>query len=93
MKVRCFKCFISVDSSDEQSAFAGLKIIIICSFISFLSLQLNEILQSEIKQKLSSGQKITAITYKKLISAFCVFGVLYSPPRSICCSNKIVSSA
>ena len=35
---------------------------IFCSFISFLSLQFNELLQSEIKQKLSSVQKITCIT-------------------------------
>ena len=34
----------------------------ICSFISFLSLQLNEFLQPEIKQTLSSFQKITCIT-------------------------------
>ena len=33
-----------------------------CSFISFLSLQLNEFLQPEAKQNLSSFQKITCIT-------------------------------
>ena len=40
-----------MDSSDEQGAFDGLQKITICSFP-----------QSEIKQKLSSIQKITCIT-------------------------------
>ena len=39
--------------SDEQSAFDGLYKIIICSLVSFLSLQLYKFLQSELKQKLS----------------------------------------
>ena len=56
------KCFICTDSSDEQNTFNGLCKISICSFIRFLNLQLNEFLQSEIKQKLSSAQKITCIT-------------------------------
>ena len=41
--------------------------------------------QSEIKQKLSLVQKITCITAianKKIISVFCVSGVLCSPPQS-----------
>ena len=45
--------------------------------------QLNEFLQSEIKQKLSAVKKITwitAIADKKIISIFCVSGILYSPP-------------
>ena len=65
--------------SDEQRAFDGLQKIVNCSFISFLSLQLSEFLQSEIKQKLSSVQKITCITANvddKIISLFYVFGVL-----------------
>ena len=62
MKVWCLKCFICTESSDEESAFDGLYKIIICSCITFLSLQLNEFLRSEIKQKLSSVQKITCIT-------------------------------
>ena len=44
-------------------------------FMSFLSLQLSEFLQSEIKQKFPSVQKVTCITEnanKKLISLFCV---------------------
>ena len=52
--------------------------------MSILSLQLNEFLQSEIKQKLYSDQKITcisAIADEKKISAFCVSGVLRSLPR------------
>ena len=48
MKVLCLKYAICIDSSNEQSAFDGLYKIVICSFISFLSLQLNEFLQSEI---------------------------------------------
>ena len=50
--------FYGTDSSDEQSAFE----IIICSFIRFLGLQWNELLQSQIKQKLHSFKKITCIT-------------------------------
>ena len=49
---------------------------IISSFMSFLSLHLNEILQSEIKQKLFSVQKttcITAIPDKKIISVYSVY--------------------
>ena len=49
--------------------------------MNFLSLQLNEFLQTEIKQKLSSVQKITyltAIADKKTISVF---------PTLVCCSN------
>ena len=74
-----------MDSPDEQNAFDGLWKIIISLFISFLSLQLNEFLQSEIKQKLSPVQKITSITAtadKKIISVFCVFKVLSSPLQS-----------
>ena len=70
---------------DEQRAFDGLQKIIICSFISFLSLQLSEFLQSEIKQKLSSVQKITCITANndnKIISLLYVFGVLFSLTQS-----------
>ena len=47
-----------------------------------MSLKLNRFLQSEIKQKLSSVQKIThvtAIADKKIISVFCVSGILCSP--------------
>ena len=73
------------DFSDEQSAFDGLWKTIIFSFISFLRFQLNEFLQLEIKQKLSSVQKITYITAiadKKIISLFCVSRVLCSPSQS-----------
>ena len=80
MKVLCLKYAICIDSSNEQSAFDGLYKIIICSFISFLSLQLNEFLQSEIKQKLSSDQKITcinAIADKDIVSR-----ILHSSPQS-----------
>ena len=85
MEVWCLKYFASAGSPDEQSAFGGLLKIIICSFISFWSLQLNEFQQSEIKLKLSSVQKITciiAISDKKIISAFCASGVLCSPSLS-----------
>ena len=97
------------------------RIIIICSFISFWSLQLNEFLQWEIKQKLpfptDTGRKLnvhktfrrrpgrllnvlctlnlhpvstwsvqkicmSAISDKKIISIFCVSGVLCSPTLS-----------
>ena len=60
-----------MDSSDEQSAFDGLQKITIYSFINFLSLQFDEFSQSEIKQKLSSVQKITCIT--GIVLLFCVF--------------------
>ena len=49
----------------------------ICSFTNFFSLQLNEFLQSEIKQKLSAVQKLTyiaAIADKRITSAFCYVG-------------------
>ena len=74
--------YLQIESSDKgtltnenmilkmfyQSALMGCRI---SSFISFLSLQLNEFLQSEINQKLSSVQEITcnaAIADKKIIS-------------------------
>ena len=63
------------DSIGEQNSFERVWKIIICSFISFLSLQLNEFLQSEKKQN-------PAIADKKIISVFCVFGVLCSPFQS-----------
>ena len=52
-----------------------------------MNLQMNEFLQSEIKQELSSVQKITCITAiaiadKKIKSTSCLFGVLYSPHQS-----------
>ena len=81
MKVWCLKFFICANSSDEKSGLDGL----ICSFISFLSLQLNEFLQSEIEQKLSSIQKftcVTAIANKKITRVFSVSGLLYSLPQS-----------
>ena len=84
MKAGCLKYFICADSSDEQTAFVGLYKIIICSLISFFSLQLNEFLQLEIRQKLSSVKKnisITAIA-DKVMGVFCVSRVLYSPPHS-----------
>ena len=68
-----------MDSSDEQKVFDGLQKITICSYASFLSLRVNEFLQSEIKQKLSSVQRITYITAtagKKITSVFCVPEVL-----------------
>ena len=80
--VLCLTYFVSTNSSYEQDAFDGLKKITIYSFISFLSLQSNKLLQqSEIKQKLSSVQKmncITGIANKKVISVFYVSGVLCS---------------
>ena len=66
-------------------AIDGLLKITICSFRSFLSLLLNEFLQLEIQKKVSPVQKITCITAiadKKIISVFCVTGVLCSPPQS-----------
>ena len=73
-----------MDSSDEQSV-PNRATPHICTFISFLNLQLNEIPQSEINQTLSSVPKITCITAiadKKIICVFCVSGVLSSPPQS-----------
>ena len=72
-----------MDLSDEDNAFDWLQKRTICSFISSLSVQLNEFLQSEIKQKLSSFQKITRNTT--------IWGILL--PTSVCSSNLIVSSA
>ena len=49
-----------------------------------MSLELNGFLQSEIKQKLSSVQKITytiSLADKNKISVFCVSGVLCSPSQ------------
>ena len=85
MKVLCLKCFICIDLSNEQIAFEGLYKVVIYWFKSFLSLPLNEFLQSEIKQKSSSLQTITCINAtvdKKTISVFCVSGVFCSPRRS-----------
>ena len=53
------KIFICTDLSDKRSVFVGLYKITNCFFISFLSFKLNEFLQSEIKWKLFSLQKIT----------------------------------
>ena len=78
-KVWCLKRFICADLPDEQVA------LIISSLISFLSLQSNEFLQSEIKQKFILVPKITCITAiadKKIINVFCASEVLYSPPQS-----------
>ena len=85
IKVWCLKSFFCTDLSDEQRAFDGLWKIIIYSFINVLSLHLNEFVQSEIKQKLSSVQKITCITAtadKKTLIVVCVCGVLCFPPQS-----------
>ena len=62
-----------MDSSDQQSVLDGLFKISTCSFISLLSLQLNEFGQLEIKQKLSLVQKFTciiAIADKKIIQVY-----------------------
>ena len=70
MKLWCLKCLVCKDSPDKQSMFDGPWKIFICLFISFLSLQLNEFLQSVIKQELSSTKKITciiAIADKKIL--------------------------
>ena len=78
MKVWCLKCL-----SD------GLENLTVCPFISFLSLQLNEFPQSEIKQNyLQFKTFITAIADKKIISVFCVSGSIVLP-TSVCCSNEI----
>ena len=71
--------------SDEQSVFDGLEKIIISSYISLLSLQMNEFLQSEMKQNILSVQRTTYITApasKKIASVFYVSQVLCSPPQS-----------
>ena len=52
--------------------------------LRFMSLELNGFLQSEIKQRLSSVQKITytiSLADKNKISVFCVSGVLCSPSQ------------
>ena len=82
MKVCCLKCFFSANSSDEQSGFHGQQKIIVCLFISFLSLSVewnscNQIKQKKLKK--SSAQKITCITAiaeKKIISVPCVWGTM-----------------
>ena len=74
----CLKSFTCTDLSIEN----------IYSVISFLSLQLNQFLQTEIKQKIFSVLKIariTAIVDKKTISVFCVSRVLSFPPQSDTC--------
>ena len=79
------KIFTYLDSPNEQSAFERLQKIIICSFTGFLSLQLNEFLQSKSKQKLSSVQRIACITVfadEKMLNIFCVSQVLYFPSQS-----------
>lgn len=46
---------------------------------------MNEFLQSEIKRKLSSVQKIphsAAVADKKIVRVFCVSGAKCSPPES-----------
>ena len=93
MKVRYLQCFLCTDESDKQRTFEGLLKIIICLFMRLN--ELNEFLQSKIKQKLSSLQKtacITAIADKEMIIVFCISGVLCHP-TSICCSIDVVSSA
>ena len=84
MKVWCLKSFIYMDSSDALCIWWAREIITRL-LINFLSLQLNEFLQSEMKQKLSSVENIiciTAIADKKIKSVFCISGVLGSPPHS-----------
>ena len=54
--------------------------------LRFMSLELNSFLQSEIKQRLSSVQKITytiALADKNIVSVFCVSGVLCSPSQFV----------
>ena len=73
IEIGSLECFIFKDLSDEQTSFDELDKIIISSFISFLSLQLNEFLQSEINKKLSSVRKITyivAIVDKEIVTVF-----------------------
>ena len=84
MKIYYLKNFVCTDLSDEQSAFDGLQKIVSCLLISFFSLQLNEFLQSEIQQTLTSIQKVTCITGiadKKIIiwGIISLSGVLCSP--------------
>ena len=86
MKVWCFRCFICTDLLDQPNTSDGLQKIIICSFIWFLSLQLNESLQSEIKQKLSSVQKITCITailIRKWYWILCIWGIMVPLSRML----------
>ena len=74
-----------MNSSDEQSVFDGLHKIFIGCYISFLSLQMSEFRQSEMKQKFYSVQRITHITAtagKKIAIIFCVSVVLCFPPQS-----------
>ena len=60
--------------------------------MSFLSLQLNELLQSEIMQKLSSVQKITCIT-ALLASFVLLLAEWYCAPHLSLLFQLIVSSA
>ena len=77
-----------MDLSEEKSASVANNLLIdnfIYSFISFLSFQLNEFQQSEIKHELFPVQKIpyvVAIADMKIISVFCVFRVLHSQTQS-----------
>ena len=74
------KYFLCKDSSDEESVFVW-QYKSFCLFMSFSSLPLNALLQLEIKQKLSSVQKIidiTAIADKKKTSTVYIFVVLGS---------------
>ena len=75
------KYFLCKDSSDEESVFVW-QYKSFCLFMSFSSLPLNALLQLEIKQKLSSVQKIidiiTAIADKKKTSTVYIFVVLCS---------------
>ena len=63
MKVWCLKCFVCTDSSDEQNTFDGHDYygndyLFVYKLFEF---ELDKFLQLEIKQKLSSIQKITCI--------------------------------
>ena len=74
-----------MNSSDKQSVFDELHKIFIGSYISLLSLQMSEFLQSEMKKNLYSVQRITYITATagmKIASVSCVSVVLCSPPQS-----------
>ena len=54
--------------------------------MSFSSFQLNEFLQSEVRQKLSSVHKIpciAAITDRGIMSIYRASGLLCSPPQSV----------
>ena len=58
-------------------------------------MELNEFLQSKVKKKLSSVQKIsciTAIADKKIINAFYVIGVFCSPSQSAVQIFKVSSA-